>query len=141
MTRQEENWKLMTLLQIPWSECVKVTEEDDREFLLGKADEVKDYVEAQQQKQVQEQQKQLEDAQSSIISPMDLGIKQYRGVNPLVTYLSYKEVIEALNEVYSDYASKANDYDTKKAAMMARWVIGDVKKKVDQKIIEKYKDG
>tara|TARA_Y100000310_G_scaffold295109_1_gene326143 strand:- start:215 stop:421 length:207 start_codon:yes stop_codon:yes gene_type:complete len=68
MTTQEENWKLMTLLQIPWSECVKVTEQADREFLLGKADEVKDYVQAQQQKQ-------LEDAQSSIISPMDLGIK------------------------------------------------------------------
>ena len=75
MNTQEENWKLMTLLQIPWSECVKVTGEEDRRFLLEKADEVKDYVEAQQQKQVQEQQKQLEDAQSSIISPMDLGIK------------------------------------------------------------------
>ena len=65
---QEQNWKLMTLLQIPWSECVKITGEEDRKFLLNKADEVKEYVMA-------EQRKQLAQAASSIISPTDLGIK------------------------------------------------------------------
>tara|TARA_Y100000310_G_scaffold250550_1_gene256796 strand:+ start:310 stop:486 length:177 start_codon:yes stop_codon:yes gene_type:complete len=58
-----------------------------------------------------------------------------------VTYLSYKEIIDALNEVHQDYADAAKDHDGKKAAMMARWVISDVRKKVDQKIKKKYKDG
>ena len=58
-----------------------------------------------------------------------------------MTYLSYKEIVDALNEVHSDYADAANGYDSKKAAMMARWVIADVKKKIDQKIVKKYKDG
>ena len=37
MTKQEENWELMTVLQIPWSECLKITDNEDKEFLLKKS--------------------------------------------------------------------------------------------------------
>ena len=57
-----------------------------------------------------------------------------------MTYLSYNEIIDALNEVHGEYANAAKDYDGKKTAMMARWVISDVKKKIEQKIKKKYKD-
>ena len=50
MTKQEENWELMTTLQIPWSECNKIIDKEDREFLLKKAEEVRSLI-AQQQKQ------------------------------------------------------------------------------------------
>mgnify|MGYP001400778555 FL=1 len=39
-SRQEENWKIMVFCNIPWEEAAKV-EDDDREFLLLKADEQK----------------------------------------------------------------------------------------------------
>lgn len=52
MTKQEENWLLMTGLQMPWSECNKITDEEDRKFLLQKAEEVRAMV-AEQQKQQQ----------------------------------------------------------------------------------------
>jgi hypothetical protein len=51
MTRQEENWELMTVLQIPWSESAKITDEEDREFLLNKAAEIKTMMMKQQQQQ------------------------------------------------------------------------------------------
>ena len=51
MTRQEENWELMTVLQIPWSETVKITDEKDRLFLLEKAAEIKAMMIKQQQQQ------------------------------------------------------------------------------------------
>ena len=51
MTKQEENWELMTVLQIPWSESCKITEKQDREFLLQKAAEIKEMMIKQQQKQ------------------------------------------------------------------------------------------
>jgi len=49
MTRQEENWELMTVLQIPWSESTKITDTEDRRFLLQKASEVKEAILKQQQ--------------------------------------------------------------------------------------------
>ena len=61
MTKQEENWELMTTLQIPWSECNKIEDPEDRKFLLDRAMEVKDMV--------LQQQKQQAAAQSSIITP------------------------------------------------------------------------
>lgn len=61
MTKQEENWMLMTVLQIPWSECSKITDEKDRSFLLQKANELKQAIIKQQQQ-----------AQSSIVSPSDI---------------------------------------------------------------------
>ena len=36
LTRQEENWTLMTSLGIPWSESNKIDDPDDRKFLLEK---------------------------------------------------------------------------------------------------------
>ena len=51
MTKQEENWELMTVLQIPWSESCKITETEDRKFLLEKAAEVKNAILKQQQQQ------------------------------------------------------------------------------------------
>jgi len=51
MTRQEENWELMTILQIPWSETVKITDEEDRSFLINKAAEVKAAIMKQQQQE------------------------------------------------------------------------------------------
>jgi len=61
MTKQEENWELMTILQIPWSEASKITNEEDRKFLLGKSNELKQAIIKQQQQ-----------AQSSIVSPQEL---------------------------------------------------------------------
>ena len=51
MTKQEENWELMTILQIPWSECIKITNKEDRDFLLEKAVEIKAAIVKQQQQQ------------------------------------------------------------------------------------------
>ena len=48
-TRQEENWRLMTILQIPWREAEAITGEEDRKFLLDKATEVETYLQQQQQ--------------------------------------------------------------------------------------------
>ncbi len=61
MTKQEENWELMTILQIPWSECCKITDEKDRLFLLEKAVELKKAIVEQQKK-----------AQSQILTTNDL---------------------------------------------------------------------
>ena len=61
MTTQEENWELMTGLQMPWSECNNITDKGDREFLLKKAAEIKELLRKQQQQQQQQQ--------SNIVSP------------------------------------------------------------------------
>jgi len=58
MTKQEENWELMTTLNIPWGECNKIEDEADREFLLGKVTQVKKLVAEQQRQQQQQQQQQ-----------------------------------------------------------------------------------
>jgi hypothetical protein len=60
MTKQEENWELMTTLQIPWSEANKITDEEDRKFLLDRATEIKSLMMRQAQQ---------EQVQSSIITP------------------------------------------------------------------------
>ena len=39
-TKQEENWELMSWLNMPWSDC-KTLADEDRQFLLTKADELK----------------------------------------------------------------------------------------------------
>jgi hypothetical protein len=39
-TTQEENWELMSWLNMPWSDCKKLAD-DDRQFLLTKAEELK----------------------------------------------------------------------------------------------------
>ena len=40
MTKQEENWEIYTLVGVPWKEAAGLSDED-REFLLAKADEIK----------------------------------------------------------------------------------------------------
>jgi hypothetical protein len=65
MTRQEENWVLMTTLQIPWYHAEKVESLEDRAFLLEKAKEVQNFMVQQQQQQMQSQQ----EAQSKILTP------------------------------------------------------------------------
>ena len=62
LTKQEENWLLMTGLQIPWSECNKITDEEDRKFLLEKAEEVRALVLQQQEQQKARQQLQQSQA-------------------------------------------------------------------------------
>ena len=61
MTVREENWELMTVLQIPWSECLKITDKEDRDFLLGKSAEIKAAIVRQQQQQ-----------QTGLLTPDDL---------------------------------------------------------------------
>jgi len=68
MTRQEENWVLMTVLKIPWYHAEKIEDKSDREFLLNKAKEVQDFMQTQQQ-----QQQQAAQGMSSIITPDQLG--------------------------------------------------------------------
>jgi len=65
MTKQEENWELMTVLQIPWHHANQVKTKEDRDFLLSKAKEVKSHIE-EQQRQMMEQQQQ----QQQIIQPV-----------------------------------------------------------------------
>ena len=48
MTRQEENWELMTVLGFPWTECEKI-DDKDRPFLLQKTVEIKAQVQKQQE--------------------------------------------------------------------------------------------
>ena len=45
---QEQNWELMSVLQMSWSE-VKALSKSDRAFLVGKAEEVKAEILRQQQ--------------------------------------------------------------------------------------------
>ena len=48
MTRQEENWELMTMLHLPWHEANKIDDESDRKFLLMKCEQIKDMIKRQQ---------------------------------------------------------------------------------------------
>ncbi len=54
MNNQEENWALMTVLGIPWPEIDKISKED-KEFLLGKAKEIKAQMMAERRMQKQMQ--------------------------------------------------------------------------------------
>ncbi|MAF25996.1 hypothetical protein CL634_10565 [bacterium] len=73
LTRQEENWKLMTVLQIPWHHCERIEAEEDRCFLVEKANEVEGYLKqqqlAQQEMMDKQQQQQQQPPQSNIITP------------------------------------------------------------------------
>jgi hypothetical protein len=51
MTKQEENWELMTVLQIPWYHAEKIESKKDRAFLLQKSEEIKAHFEEQQKQQ------------------------------------------------------------------------------------------
>ena len=65
LERQEGNWKIMSVLQIPWHHIDKLSDED-RLFLLNKATEVEGYLREQHETQMQ----QAETTQpSTIITP------------------------------------------------------------------------
>lgn len=68
MSIQEQNWRLMTILQIPWHHANQISDEADREFLLNKATEVEGFLQMQQQQQ-QQQQMQQQPEPSPIITP------------------------------------------------------------------------
>ena len=34
LSKQEENWLMMTMLQIPWAEANKIEDPEDRKFLF-----------------------------------------------------------------------------------------------------------
>ena len=55
-SRQEQNWRLMTVLQIPWHHANSIENESDRKFLLNKATEVEGFLQMQQQQQQMQQQ-------------------------------------------------------------------------------------
>ena len=58
LTKQEQNWMMMTILQIPWSECNKISDEEDRKFLLNKAEEALRHLQLQQKMQQEQKQEQ-----------------------------------------------------------------------------------
>ena len=72
MTRQEENWEMMTMLHIPWHEAENIDNESDRKFLITKCEQVKEMMK-RQQAVMEEQQKQAENQivapESQIVTP------------------------------------------------------------------------
>ena len=64
MTKQEENWEIMTMLHMPWYEANKIEDESDRKFLLAKCVQIKEMIKQQQQAQMEQQ-----DVPSKIITP------------------------------------------------------------------------
>jgi len=71
MTRQEENWELMTMLHLPWHEADKIDDESDRKFLLTKCEQIKDMIKRQQQMAEEEAKKGagLVSPPSNIVTP------------------------------------------------------------------------
>ena len=64
LTTQDQNWMMMTILQIPWSECNKISDEEDRKFLLNKAEEALRHLQFQQQMKQEQEQEQEQSAPS-----------------------------------------------------------------------------
>ena len=58
MSQQEQNWMLMTILQMPWHHANKIEDETDRLFLLNKAHEIQIFMQQQEQMRMQQQQMQ-----------------------------------------------------------------------------------
>jgi len=67
MSKQEQNWMLMTILQMPWHHANKIEDESDRLFLLKKAQEIQIFM--QQQEQMRMQQQQMQEQQDIIMPP------------------------------------------------------------------------
>ena len=56
LSKQEQNWMLMTILQIPWHHANQIEDKEDRDFLIDKAEEALRHMQLQQQmKQQQEE--------------------------------------------------------------------------------------
>ena len=49
LSKQEQNWMLMTILQIPWHHANQIEDKDDRDFLIDKAEEALRHMQLQQQ--------------------------------------------------------------------------------------------
>ena len=71
LTRQEENWMIMTTLQIPWKDANAIEDRADRDFLLEKVKEVQKYMQ-EQEAVMQKMQHQNQSPQSGIITPEDI---------------------------------------------------------------------
>ena len=79
MTKQEENWMLMTTLQIPWKDADSIDNESDRKFLLTKVKEVQGYLKEQEAQMKAQQEAMMSQAgmqkqPSNIITPADMGV-------------------------------------------------------------------
>ena len=60
MTKYEENWLIYSTLGIPWTTLnTEITDPEERSFLLGKAEEVKAQMLAQQKQQQEMQQRMM----------------------------------------------------------------------------------
>ena len=71
--RLEENWKIMTILQIPWHHILEIPDEH-RPFLVEKAKEVEGFLQQQQEQQQKMQEEQMElqrKMASPIVTPND----------------------------------------------------------------------
>ena len=75
---KEENWRFMTILNIPWHEASKITDRDDRDFLVSKAKEIEGYLkyqqmmQMQQQQMMQQQQANPQQGQTPLVPPPDV---------------------------------------------------------------------
>lgn len=76
LTRQEENWVLMTTLQIPWHHAEEIKTKADRKFLLERSKEINEFLKAQQELQ------QHVDAQESGDNPASKIITPNNPYNP-----------------------------------------------------------
>jgi len=65
MTTREENWELMSILGMTWSDASSILDEDDRKFLLEKSVEVKAYAEEQHRQAEAQQQAYIEQQQAA----------------------------------------------------------------------------
>jgi hypothetical protein len=67
MTKQEENWELYTLVGVPWKECNDLSDED-REYLMGKADEIKKTIMDNRRQEDEMRRRMQADSRSSTVS-------------------------------------------------------------------------
>ena len=65
MTKQEENWEMMTLLGMRWEDAGKVKGED-REFLLARANEIKVDLMKRREAEMQMQNQMRQQAQAQV---------------------------------------------------------------------------
>ena len=75
LSRQEENWMLMTTLQIPWKDANAIDDASDRAFLMDKVKEVQVFLKKQQEmerEQMMQMQAQQQAGQSNILTPQDI---------------------------------------------------------------------
>lgn len=73
LTKQGENWILMTVLQMPWHNANAIESQDDRNFLLEKAVEIHGHIRRQEEMmRLQMAQQKQQSGQGSIVSPSSL---------------------------------------------------------------------